>query len=176
MKHTIFFFVALIIIATSCKKQVQDPNLQVGADQTESAQVWEMAPPSPPTPYPDIVITYLYVSPVTIDHRDGQEPNRFRYIKYTIKNIGTKEVSLNSIKMQGFRGTYNSNGSITYLAGCGTLARQLGPNLLPGESYTDDYTCNGGTQSGDIYKLFADYDNTVRELNENNNTKVISMP
>jgi hypothetical protein len=176
--------VNFITIFSSCTKQLQQPHNEQSVQETLNGaglgtgdQDFEtVPPPTPPTPKPDIIITALNVSSVTTDHREGQNHTPFRYISYTIKNAGTKKVSLNDIVLQGYYG-HIYNGVVWYSTpGCGETAKQGGPDLLPGASYSNGFICYGiGSNSSVYYKLIADPYNTINELIENNNSKYVAL-
>ncbi len=118
---------------------------------------------------PDLKIVSLDVKLYNSSATDSTR--RYLIINYTLKNEGTVDVKLFDVKLQGFitSALEHTNG-----AGGGYMpaSLKLSDILKPGATY------NGSFQTGakDIvlpyakfYRLFADYGNSIKEINENNN-------
>lgn len=89
-------------------------------------------------------------------------------INYTIKNEGTAPVAKGSVGLQGLIG-FGPTDTRPF-AGCGTTLGLSYQFLNPGESESGSYQCTNINKSPNLYyTLILDYNNEVKELNENNN-------
>ncbi len=124
----------------------------------------------------DLLITSLVVSNIIRDHRSGTVV-LIREISYTIKNVGTSDVSLKNVKVQGYLGYDDVYIIKDMVPACGESISIVDFKLVPGASFSKKYKCTVDSKwSGMIfYLLRVDALNIVRELDENNNTIVTAI-
>lgn len=118
---------------------------------------------------PDLRITGLDVKFYNSTAADSTQ--RYLIVNYTLKNEGTTDVKLFDVNMQGFVTSVfeHTNGS----GGGGMPASLKMTDILkPGASYNGSFQTSGSTilvPYAKFYRLYVDYANTIKEINENNN-------
>jgi hypothetical protein len=119
---------------------------------------------------PDLRITSLDVKFFNSTSPDANA--RYFTVSYTLKNEGVTDVKLFDIKLQGF-----ITGSFEDATGTGGGYMPASSNvtdiLKPGASYNGSYQTSGANAYvayAKFFRLYVDYPNTVKEINENNNT------
>lgn len=118
---------------------------------------------------PDLRITSLDVKFYNSTSTDST--HRYLIVNYTLKNEGTTDVKLFDVNMQGF---VTSNFEHTSGPGGGAMPASLKMTdiLKPGASYNGSFQTSGSTilvPYAKFYRLYVDYGNAIKEINENNN-------
>ncbi len=151
---------------------------------TTKVQTLKTAPPNtytpqPPTPpvqitdmnalLPDIKIVSFKINYLNSQEVNGELKHTYE-IAYLLKNEGNISVSADSIGVQGFI-SYQMPFPTTSTA-CGALINSF-PGLIlnPGATHRGSYKCTSKIDKSNnpVYILYVDYNNIVRELNEQNN-------
>lgn len=123
-----------------------------------------------PEQLPDLRFTALVVRHKGSNIIDGVEKNAFE-INFTFKNEGTAAIELSKIFVQGFIG-YDPNWPKDRSA-CGR-GMGVGGMLAPGSSFSSSIeSCTLSSlirNNNAFYTLYLDYNNYIKESNEQNNT------
>ena len=108
-------------------------------------------------PMPDLVVTDIKVDNSHIK-KDGKID-----VIYTIKNNGAAMAKASKVRIESLT-TRNS-----------PVIQQNAPSLDPGNVSTNRVTYSVSPGNKYLFKATADYNNMVRESNENNNSNTISF-
>lgn len=125
---------------------------------------------------PDLQLTSIQVSEKKTENGGA---TYYREISYTIINNGTKTVCQADIGVQGYLTDTNPWDGVKLFAGCGwpvaTRTSQGCPMLDPGQSVTNKFRCTDNSSFGTLkyYVLLVDEINTIPELNDENNQKMV---
>jgi hypothetical protein len=153
--------------------QVSNPGLKSTAPKTALSPKPQTLNTSPPNTMvqklPDLKIVSFTVSFLDKALGDGIE------INYTVKNEGTVAVAKGLVSITGMIG-YGAADTRPF-AGCGS---GLGLNyefLNPGETGSGSYRCYTHIErtGNPVYTLTLDRNNSIKELNENNNMAQASI-
>lgn len=186
MKQAIFF-AGIIMLALNAYSQTDSTKTKVLSKDKSKAvlntnnsgfvkdQQQRRSGTTSPAQLPDMKITSFNVRYVSSQVINGIMKHTLE-ISYTVKNEGTVSLPASSVALQGWIGYETAYPKI--ILGCGQALSTIASEILnPGASYTGSFMCTAQFDKNNhpIYTLYLDETNTVKELNEQNNTAQMTI-
>lgn len=186
MKKTIFLFICLFYLASLLNAQITgatrypltkktDPS-KTQTLQLNQTNTYIPKPPTQPTQVidmnaalPDIKLVSFKINYLGSQDANGEIIYNYE-INYVLKNEGNISVAADSIGVQGYL-SYQTPVPTT-ISACGALINRVpGLILTPGYTHRGYYRCSSkiDRNNNPVYMLYVDNNNTVKELNEQNN-------
>ena len=129
----------------------------------------------PPAALPDLKLSTLSFSFVGSQVVEGVTKHTFQ-INYTVKNEGTLTVAANTVYLQGYIRFTGTNPRT--VPACGSVITSLSSQMIPaGASYSGWFRCTAAFDKNNppLYLLDLDPGNSVKELNEQNNSAQMTI-
>jgi hypothetical protein len=174
----ISFFIILVLAVLHTNAQLDSAKRKIVAKEKPSTLVTDnprYIKAQPMAQLPDLAFSAFNVSNVSNQVVGGVTKYTLE-ISYTVKNMGNVAVAEDKILLQGFIG-YPQNFPGT-TAGCGRVLSASATDIIkPGETRQDSFRCTVSLDRNNhpFYTLQLDYENGVKELNEQNNSAQMTI-